>query len=94
MLRTDMINRITDTMAGVTAQIYPQYENKKYEATARRIVSKESVPRTLELFRDRRKIIPTNITETTAGVRAQIDLPFENKENENPANTTAINTSQ
>ena len=34
------------------------------------------------------------MTETNAGVRAQIYLPFENRKNENPANTTAINTNQ
>lgn len=89
-----MINRITDTTTGVTAQTQSPFKNKKYEPTARRIARKESVPRALEIFRDWRKNIAINMTETTAGVTAHTYLSFENRETEKPANTNAINTSK
>ena len=89
-----MINRITDTTTGVTAQTQSPFINKKYEPTDRRIARKESVPLALEIFRDLRKNITTKMTETTAGVTAHTYLSFENRKTENPANTNAINTSK
>jgi hypothetical protein len=94
VFRTDKINRITDTTAGVTAHTQFPFKRRKLEPTASRILRKERVPRTFEIARDCRKNIDTDRTETTAGVKAHTYFPLENREYETPVKINAINTSK